>query len=160
MGFDVLAFESSIYECFAADLRQLPATDALLSTIFGVWAFEEVLPLFEYLKQTQATARPLAFSGFDPQISSRTGVATRPAFFQRVVGVLDPGYANEVAAFDAQFIDRIQREGRPTRAMTRIGWWRSTTASPRSLKPIARRWPRHSRATSRRWWPSGWRGHP
>ncbi len=111
MGFDVLAFESSIYECYAADLRRLSATDALFSTIFGVWAFEEVLPLFEYLKQTQATARPLAFSGFDPQISSRTGAATRPAFFQRVVGVLDPVYANDVAIFDAQFVDRIQREG-------------------------------------------------
>jgi erythromycin esterase len=111
MGFDVLAFESSIYECFAADLRQLSAADALLSTIFGVWAFEEMLPLFEYLKQTQGTARPLAFSGFDPQVSSRTGVATRPAFFRRVVGVLDPVYATEVATFDAQFIDRIQREG-------------------------------------------------
>ena len=111
MGFDVLAFESSIYECFAADLRQLSATDALFSTIFGVWAFEEVLPLFEYLKQTQATARPLAFAGFDPQISSRTGAATRPAFFRRVVGVLDPVYANEVAIFDAQFVDRIQRDG-------------------------------------------------
>ncbi len=111
MGFDVLAFESSIYELFAADLRQLPATDALLSTIFPVWAFEELLPLFEYLKQTHATSRPMAFSGFDPQISSRIGVATRPAFFRRVVGVLDPEYANEVAAFDAHFIDRIQREG-------------------------------------------------
>lgn len=111
MGFDVLAFESSIYECFAADLRQLPATEALFSTIFGVWAYEEVLPLFEYLRHTQATARPLAFAGFDPQISSRTGVATRPAFFQRVVGVIDPVYANDVATFDAQFIDRIQREG-------------------------------------------------
>jgi erythromycin esterase len=111
MGFDVLAFESSIYECFAADLRRLSATEALFSTIFGVWAFEEVLPLFEYLRQTQTTARPLAFAGFDPQISSRTGVAARPAFFRRVVGVLDPVYANEVAAFDAQFIDRIQRDG-------------------------------------------------
>lgn len=111
MGFDVLAFESSIYECFAADLRQLSPADALFATIFNVWAFEEVLPLFEYLKQTQSTARPLAFAGFDPQISSRTGVATRPVFFQRVVGVLDPGYAREVAQFDAQFVDRIQREG-------------------------------------------------
>ena len=111
MGFEVLAFESSIYECFAADLRQLSPTDALFSTIFGVWAFEEVLPLFEYLKHTQTLSRPLAFSGFDPQISSRTGVATRPAFFRRLVGVLDPVYANEVASFDAQFIDRIQREG-------------------------------------------------
>ena len=111
MGFDVLAFESSVYECFAADLRQLSPTDALFDTIFGVWAFEEVLPLFDYLKHTQSTARPLAFAGFDPQISSRTGAATRPAFFQRVIGVLDPAYAREVSQFDAQFIDRIQREG-------------------------------------------------
>ena len=29
--FDVLAFESSIYECFAADLRQMPAAEALLA---------------------------------------------------------------------------------------------------------------------------------
>src|SRR5688572_12479949 len=38
MGFDVLAFESSIYECYAADLRQMTATDALFSSIFAVWA--------------------------------------------------------------------------------------------------------------------------
>ena len=62
MGFDVLAFESSIYECFAADLRQLSPADALFATIFSVWAFEEVLPLFEYLNHTQSTARPLAFA--------------------------------------------------------------------------------------------------
>jgi erythromycin esterase len=111
MGFDVLAFESSIYECFAADLRQMAPADALFNTIFSVWAFEEVLPLFDYLQQTQSTARPLAFAGIDPQISSPTGVATRPAFFERVVGVLDPEYAREVARFDAQFVDRIQRDG-------------------------------------------------
>ena len=111
MGFDVLAFESSIYECFAADLRQMAPNEALFSTVFGVWAFEEVLPLFEYLKQTYSTPRPLTLAGFDPQISSRMGVASRPAFLQRVVGVIDAQYAREVAQFDAQFIDRIQREG-------------------------------------------------
>ena len=111
MGFEVLAFESSIYECFAADLRQMSAQDALFASIFSVWAFEEVLPLFEYLKQSQDTERPLAFAGFDPQISSRTGVVGRPAFFERVIAAIDPDYAREVAQFDAQFIDRIQREG-------------------------------------------------
>lgn len=111
MGFDVLAFESSIYECFAADLRQMSAADALFASIFSVWAFEEVLPLFDYLKQSLDTPRPLALAGFDPQISSRIGAAGRPAFFQRVIGALDPAYASEVAQFDAQFIDRIQREG-------------------------------------------------
>jgi erythromycin esterase len=111
MGFDVLAFESSIYECYAADIRQMSPTDALFSTIFSVWAFEDVLPLFEYLKQTHSTPRPLALTGFDPQISSAAGAATRPAFLERVVGVLDPGYAREVARFDRQFVDRIQGEG-------------------------------------------------
>lgn len=111
MGFDVLAFESSIYECFAVDLEQLPPADALLASIFSVWAFDEVLPLFEYLKDSGRTPRPLALAGFDPQISSRTGVAGRPAFFERVISTLDPAYAREVAQFDAQFVDRIQREG-------------------------------------------------
>jgi erythromycin esterase len=111
MGFDVLAFESSIYECFAADLRQMSATEALFSSIFSVWAYEDVLPLFQYLKQSHDTPRPLTFAGFDPQISSRTGAASRPAFFQRVIGQLDPVFAQEVAQFDTQFVDRIQREG-------------------------------------------------
>lgn len=111
MGFDVLAFESSIYECYAVDLRQMSAPDALFASIFSVWAFEDVLPLFEYMKHSSTTPRPLAFAGFDPQISSRTGVAGRPAFLQRVVAAIDPSYAAEVAQFDAQFVDRIQREG-------------------------------------------------
>jgi erythromycin esterase len=111
MGFDVLAFESSIYECYAADLRQMTATEALFSSIFSVWAFEDVLPLFQYLKRSLDTPRPLAFAGFDPQISSRTGVASRPAFFERVIGVLDQNYARDVSQFDTQFIDRIQRDG-------------------------------------------------
>lgn len=111
MGFEVLAFESSIYECFAADLARLTASEALAASIFSVWAFEDVLPLFEYLKASQAAARPLTLAGFDPQISSPTGVASRPEFFRRIIGALDAVYADEVAQFDAQFIDRIQREG-------------------------------------------------
>ena len=111
MGFDVLAFESSIYECFAADLRRMAPDEALFATIFSVWAFEELLPLFEYLKHSHSTPRPLSFAGFDPQISSRTGVAGRPAFLSGVVGIIDARYAREVAKFDAEFIDRIHREG-------------------------------------------------
>jgi erythromycin esterase len=116
MGFDVLAFESSIYECYAVDFRQMTASDALFASIFRVWAFEDVLPLFQYLKDSQETARPLTFAGFDPQISSATGAHSRPAFFARVISALDPEYAREVAQFDAQFVERIQRSDGPTYA--------------------------------------------
>ena len=110
MGFDVLAFESSIYECFAADLARMSPAEALNASIFGVWATEEVRGLFDYLKASQATSRPLIFRGFDPQISSRTGVATRPAFFRRLIEAIDADYAAEVFAFDTMVLDRFSRD--------------------------------------------------
>ena len=111
MGFDVLAFKSSIYECSAIDWDRLSAADALNASIFSVWATEEMLPLFDYIKSSRQTQRPLAFVGFDQQISSRSGVLSRPAFFRQIVGAIDPAYASEVSAFDTTFLDRIAREG-------------------------------------------------
>ena len=111
MGFDVLAFESSIYECFAADLRTLSPAAAIGATIFPVWATEDMVPLFDYLKRSQSSERPLTFAGFDTQISAYGAVTTRPAFFRRVVGAVDTEYAERVAAFDAEFVERIRIEG-------------------------------------------------
>lgn len=107
MGFDVLAFESSIYECFAVDWARMSPAEALNASIFGVWATEEVLPLFEYLKASQSTSRPLIFRGFDNQISSRSGVLGRPAFFRRLIAPIDAGYANEVFTFDTAVLERF-----------------------------------------------------
>jgi erythromycin esterase len=107
MGFDVLLFESGLYECFAVDFSQQTAANALNASIFGVWATEEVLPLFDYIKASQSTERPLTFRGFDPQISSRSGVTSRPAFFRRMIAPIDPAYADEVFAFDTTVIQRI-----------------------------------------------------
>ncbi|HWI20417.1 MAG TPA: erythromycin esterase family protein, partial [Vicinamibacterales bacterium] len=49
----------------------------------------------------------LTFRGFDPQISSRSGITTRPAFFRRLIAPLDQAYADEVFAFDAMVIERF-----------------------------------------------------
>ena len=40
MGFDVIAFESSIYECFAANTNATNHVDMLQRSIFTVWATE------------------------------------------------------------------------------------------------------------------------
>jgi len=40
MGFDVIAFESSIYECFAANTNATNPVDMLQRSIFTVWATE------------------------------------------------------------------------------------------------------------------------
>lgn len=111
MGFDVLAFESSIYELYAANLAELDPRDAIRATIFPVWATDEMVPLFDYLRASAATERPLALVGFDTQISSYSAVTSRPAFFRRVLDSVDADYARAVERFDEEFVDRIRREG-------------------------------------------------
>src|SRR5262245_636538 len=107
MGFDVMAFESSIYECFAAN-GAANSVNMLRGSIFGVWATEEVLPLFAYIKSTQDPAHPLALAGLATQISSAFGLAERPAFLRRVAAAVDTDFADDVAAFDTEFVLRTR----------------------------------------------------
>jgi erythromycin esterase len=110
MGFDVIAFESGVFECFAANAHPGSAAQMLAASIFGVWATEEVRELFDYIKATQATERPLVLAGFDSQNSStNNGAQQRPAFFRRVIATIDPTYADSVAASDAEMLGRFSQ---------------------------------------------------
>ena len=116
MGFDVIAFESGLYECYAANNAVVRAPDMsaltlMRSCIFGVWHTDEVLPLFEYIKSTQGTARPLTLAGFDTQMSSAIGVSTRPAFFAELVRAVEPGRATEVQNTDQLHITNLYGGG-------------------------------------------------
>ncbi|HWK89370.1 MAG TPA: erythromycin esterase family protein [Longimicrobium sp.] len=105
MGYDVVAFESGMYECWAAN-RDGPTLTALAMfrrCTFGVWQTEEVLPLFEYIESTQNTSRPLVVAGFDLQTSGHQGKGTlgRAAFLRDVVAKLDATYAQRVWKLDS-----------------------------------------------------------
>lgn len=108
MGFDVIAFESGLFECFNADATVAVHTPVLLmrNCIFGVWHTNEVLPLFEYIKSTQGTARPLTLAGFDTQMSSGLGASYRPAFFANLVRAIDPARATVVENTDRDHTTR------------------------------------------------------
>jgi erythromycin esterase len=105
LGYDVMAFESSTFECDRAqrNIATLSALDLMRACIFGVWHAQEVLPLFEYIKQTQSTSRPLVLAGFDNQTSSGTASA-RPAFLRDVVRLIDTAYARRVYETDSTFL--------------------------------------------------------
>ena len=109
MGFEVIAFESGLYECFAADrfAAETPAESTMRNCIFGVWHTDEVLALFDYIRSTQGTQRPLTLAGFDTQTSSRTGTASRPAFFEALVRAVDPNRAAAVRAEDQDHLAGI-----------------------------------------------------
>ena len=104
LGYEVLAFESSLFGCDRAgrDAASLSASQLMTGCIFGVWHTDEVLPLFEYVRETRRTSRPLILTGFDSQTSGRADTG-RTAFLTRVVETLDAGYAARVRATDSAF---------------------------------------------------------
>jgi erythromycin esterase len=108
MGFDVLAFESGLFECFMANRLTGSGAQMMQSSIFGVWFTEDVKELFNYIKQTQQTDRPLILAGFDTQTSSGTGTAQRPRFLHSVIDAVDHDYATEVFNFDSETIPALR----------------------------------------------------
>jgi erythromycin esterase len=105
LGFDVIAFESSLFACDRTGRQSatLSAEALMRGCIFGVWHTQELMPLFEYIRERQHTARPLVLTGFDTQVSTPADNA-RPTFFRRVVERIDTAYAARVYAADAELL--------------------------------------------------------
>jgi erythromycin esterase len=105
LGYDVIAFESSLFACWDADARaeSLGGIGLLQSCPFGVWHVAEVLPLFEYVASTKKTARPLTLAGFDVQLSTLADLR-RPTLVRRLISAAgDTVAGNHWAAFDSTF---------------------------------------------------------
>lgn len=107
MEYNVIAFESSIFESNIAqqNISQLSEIELMGRSVFSVWHCEEVLKLFEYIKETQSTSNPLILAGFDVQVSSPAGVYQRPEVFSNVVSIIDKQYAEEILVKDREFLD-------------------------------------------------------
>jgi erythromycin esterase len=78
LGFQVLAFESGLYDCHRA-WQSIRAGDdpavAARDAIFPIWsASRQVRPLWEYLGRAARSRRPLELAGFDSQFTGRFSV--------------------------------------------------------------------------------------
>jgi erythromycin esterase len=109
MGFDVIAFESSIFDCFYTNESSgnMNAQAMMQNSIYAVWSTREVVKLFEYIKETQESERPLILAGFDMKRSGRA-YDDRPEFFRDVIESIDSNYAQMVNDFDREFIDETK----------------------------------------------------
>lgn len=71
MDFEILAFESNIYECsraWAMIKEEHDVKDAIGKGINPIWSTrEELNPLFQYVEQQIDNKKPLMIAGFDPQ---------------------------------------------------------------------------------------------
>jgi erythromycin esterase len=101
MGFDVIAFESGFFECFytSENINEYSSEQAINYSIFDEWWTEEVLELFEYIKQTQSTEHPLILSGFDCQTSGYNPNNRSDELF-KMLSKIDSLYAEEAFTFD------------------------------------------------------------
>lgn len=75
LGFDVLLWESGLYDVWRVNRALQDGEDPLAAArlgIYSIWAeAREVLPLFKYAQGTYRTSRPLEMAGFDLQFSGR-----------------------------------------------------------------------------------------
>ncbi len=112
LDFDVIAFESSIFECFQTDhaTDSLLALDMMRHSIFSVWHTTDVKDLFDYMRDCHFSGAPLTLAGFDTQISSLVGSADRPEFLHALLAALAPAYADTVEAFDREFLDHYENQ--------------------------------------------------
>lgn len=73
LGYDVIAFESSMTGCDGADesIGKNGPVDVMRECIFPIWHTTEVLPLFDYLDVARKAGGRISLAGFDIQNSSR-----------------------------------------------------------------------------------------
>jgi erythromycin esterase len=115
MGFDVVAWESGLLDCRLADVALrtgASAREVAQRGIFPIWwAGKHVLPVFEYLKATQATTSPIAFCGFDCQFS-RPGDDQATPFINHFFDRVDPKLlSDEHRTKLAALIERLREGG-------------------------------------------------
>lgn len=71
MGFEVMAFESGMYDCAEINKNMLagnPMEEEVLGSMFYMYATStEVKPLFDYMDEQLQGSRPLLFCGMDSQ---------------------------------------------------------------------------------------------
>jgi erythromycin esterase len=108
MGFDVLAFESSMYNCAAADRMLQTGSDGLTAVqacAYRIWsAAQEIVPLAEYLSGTAQTSSPLHLAGFDNTIDLSRPEHTPQSFIGELRAFLfDIGQADAWPADDPGF---------------------------------------------------------
>jgi erythromycin esterase len=124
LGFEVLAFESGLFECDRANelLRRGDADGALEASVFGIWHVGPVKRLFRYLAEQASSKRPLVLAGFDCRRSGE--LASR--FLERLGEFLAPAGTDERADLLAlerleQLMDAQGDEYRPSEAELAAG---------------------------------------
>ena len=103
LGFDVLVFESNAADAFAANMT-ISTSDVhmcIYNSISWLWHVEEIVPLFNFIKESHATKNPLNIAGVD--ITMSNGSYSFSHFLYNLISPINSSYAKEVQKSDSMF---------------------------------------------------------
>ncbi len=118
MGFDVLAFESGLYDCRIAWEQLAAGGESLASCqqgIFSIWTnSEEVRPLLDYLKERATSDFPLELCGVDCQFTGPPSAASLAQDLHAHVEKVEPSLLEEsLFTLSLETIEHITSGRRP-----------------------------------------------
>ena len=94
MGFDILAFESGIYDCTQAWDKIEQGEDvasALANSVFFLWSTtKEFKPLAAYIDENKNATNPLQVTGFDSQFTGRISEKEFTSDLKEYIGKTNP----------------------------------------------------------------------
>jgi erythromycin esterase len=110
--FDVLAFETGIAEASAsfADMKVANSETAMKNGLYPIWHTEEVLPIFDYMKENRQSENPLILTGIDMQPGG-----TFPEFVYNWFHKVDPKMADKVMNLEVMYRDNAFYSGELTK---------------------------------------------
>ncbi|MES2758273.1 MAG: erythromycin esterase family protein [Pseudomonadota bacterium] len=120
MGYDVVAFESSLPQCYLADqaIGSAMPIEVMKRCLFPIWHSNETLPLFDYLDANRKSGKRLTLAGFDTQDSS--GGAGAPALLARMLQLGGSARAPELESSESALRKAGSNERLGPDAVTRL----------------------------------------
>lgn len=116
MDFDVIAFESGMFECGEVNY-ELGESDDLAATlqkgIYPVWRLSnQMQPFFEFIKASRSSRRPIQLSGYDCQFSSPTTAKRWFDSFSNMIALdQDLLVSGEDRELLQEVLDKVQQSG-------------------------------------------------
>jgi erythromycin esterase len=145
-GFDVLAFESGLYDCHKAwqllQAKKMPADKAFGAGVFAIWTqSQQVQPLVNYMQQQAQAARPLELAGFDCQFTAEASSKYLPeeiATFFKKLPVTEDAKVQRAAVVEAcklLAVPPAKIEARHKEALTACQLQLDTAKPPAGVAP-------------------------
>lgn len=122
LGFDLLIFESGFFDCYKAN--QMLKTDScnarnFFDALFSLWNSKEMIPLYNYIRATQHSSRPLNIAGMDVQFLNYYSYLFFEQDFRRFIAYVFGKY-NINITIDDLFYASLRKEFRYSNTFAKL----------------------------------------